>query len=140
MASSQPQPARRTATIWIVFGALVALAVGLGYLFFSPSSPLRPQASEIGNDSATFSAPQQATFRDGTVSKVSGDKITVDESNDNSFTFTLSDTVAVRSLNADSKFELVDKNLLKVGAIVSVFYQETNSGLLIDRVDILDEN
>ncbi len=138
MALPQQQSSARQKTgAWLVAVIAVVVVAALAYLFLSPSSPLRPQASEL--NAVTTNPVGQATFRDGTVGKVSGGKVTVDETNGGSFTFTLNDDVVVRSLNADNKFEVVDSNRLGTGDAVSVFYQETDSGLLLSRVDILQD-
>lgn len=117
----------------LIVGLIIIVLAGGAYLLFSPSSPLRPQASEINVDNAASEVAQEETFRSGTVNKVSGNEVTIDEPNSGSFTFVLGDIAVVRSLNDESKFEIVDRGQLNAGDVVSVFYQ--NSDVL--RVDII---
>ena len=130
------QSTRQQTTTFIIIGLLVVLVIGVAALFISPSSPLRPQASELANSGSPIG---KATFRDGTVSRVSGDKVSVDEPNGGSFTFSLTEEIAIRTLNADNKFEITERTKLGSGDTVSVFYQETDSGLILSRVDILQD-
>jgi len=133
------QSARQQTTAFIIIGLLVILIVGVGALFLSPNSPLRPKASEIPTQTAAnFNAPQQAEFRDGKVSSLSGDKVTVDEANGGSFSFTLNDEVVIRGLRGNA-FEIVGRDQLHKGDFVSVFYQNTDTAQRISRVDIVRE-
>ena len=135
------QSARQQTTTLVIIGLVVVLLIGVAALFLSPSSPLRPQASELTpteSQSTTFNAPQQAQFRDGQISGINGDKVTVDEPNGGSFTFMLTDEVIIRGLNNDT-FEIVERSRLGKGDFVSVFYQNTDTAQRISRVDIVRE-
>lgn len=133
------QSARQQTTTMIIIGLLIVLIIGVGALFLSPNSPLRPRASEIPAQTATtFTAPQQAEFRDGKVSSLNSDKVTVDEANGGSFSFTLNDEVIIRGLKGNS-FEIVGRDQLNKGDFVSVFYQNTDTAQRISRVDIVRE-
>lgn len=134
------QSARQQTTTFIIIGLLVVLIIGVGALFLSPNSPLRPKASELPAQTATsnFNTPQQAEFRDGKVSGLSGDKVTVDEPNGGSFSFTLNSEVVIRGLKGNA-FEIVGRDRLSKGDFVSVFYQTTDTAQRISRVDIVRE-
>ena len=133
------QSARQKTTAMIIMGLLIVLIIGIGALFLSPNSPLRPKASELPTQTATnFAAPQQAEFRDGQVGSINGDKVTVDEANGGSFSFTMTDATIIRGLK-DNKFEIVDRDRLNKGDFVSVFYQNTDTAQRISRIDIIKE-
>lgn len=139
MAELKQPSARQQATTFVIIGLVVLLIVGVAALFLSPSSPLRPQASEIPSNQAAINTPVQDVFRDGTVSKISGSKVTVDEPTDSSFTFTMKDDLIIRSLNADHAFEITDRSKLTVGDTVSVFYDQSAAAQRVARVDIILE-
>lgn len=137
--ATHKQSARQQTTTMIVIGLLVFFIIGVGALFLSPNSPLRPKASEItAQNTANFSTPQQAEFRDGKVVTLNGDKVTVDESNGGSFSFTLNNEVVIRGIKGNS-FEIVGRDQLNKGDFVSVFYQNTDTSQRISRVDIIKE-
>ena len=118
---------------------LLALIGGVVYLFLSPKSPLRPQASTLTNEpAANSSTPQSSEFRDGQVNKISGDTVTVDEVSGGSFSFKLNDEIIVRGLN-NNTFEVVERSRLSKGDFISVFYQNTENVQRISRVDIIKE-
>lgn len=133
------QSARSQTTGAIFFIVAIILVAGIGILFFMPGSPFRPEASEQGGATTTFSAPRQAEFRDGQVSSLSGNRVTVDEANGGSFSFTLADDTIIRGLNSDSSFEVVERGRLTKGDFVSVFYEATDNAQRIARVDIIKE-
>lgn len=133
------QSARQQTTTMIILGLLVVLIVGIGALYLIPNSPLRPKASELpAQTTTTFTAPKQAEFRDGEVSSINGDKVTVDEANGGSFSFTMTDATIIRGLK-DNKFEIVGRDQLGKGDFISVFYQNTDTAQRISRVDIIKE-
>ena len=128
---------RQQTTVFVVLGFIVLAAIGTGILYFIPNSPLRPQASTIAGDTTVFTTPKAAEFRDGQVGEIAGDKVTVDEPNGGSFSFKLNDQVIIRGLNDKNTFEVVGKDKLHTGDIVSVFYQQTDTAQRIARIDII---
>jgi hypothetical protein len=133
------QSARQKTTTMIIIGLIIVFVVGVGALLLSPNSPLRPKASELPAQTATtFAAPQQAEFRNGQVGSINGDKVSVDEANGGSFSFTMTDATIIRGLK-DNKFEIVDRDRLDKGDFVSVFYQNTDTAQRISRIDIIKE-
>lgn len=130
------QSVRSQTTGAIFFIVAIILVVSIGLLFFLPGSPFRPEASETTSDGGVA----QATFRDGTVTRVSNGTVAVDEPNGGSFSFPFADYMIVRALNADGRFEITDRSRLGSGDIVSVYYQSAEGGLVPSHVDILQEN
>jgi len=133
---------RQRTVVWILGLALVLAIAYIVYLFTNPASPLRSEASSLTTDATTGGKTrviesQPLLTRDGTVTSVDGNEITVDEVGGDSFTAVLGDTSVVRKPNADSLFEVVDKSELTSGKVVTVYYVQTDDGLQTQSIDII---
>ncbi len=127
--------AQQRALLWILAIALILALAYIVYLFTSPTSPLRPQASEIVT---TGAGGQPLYVRDGIVVSFDGTELVAREGETGTFSLTLSETSVVRQTNAEGLFEITDQSTLTEGDIVSVQYSNTDTGPFVNSVDILE--
>lgn len=119
---------------------IVILVVGLiatfGYIYFlfnSPSSPLRSEASI-----PTGSQGQNSTFvRVGTVTEMNGNNVTFDEVDVGSSTIEATAQSPIRTLNAQGRFEISTRDKLTVGDLVSFNFMSVSGQNILRSVDIL---
>lgn len=133
------QSARSQTTGAIFFIVAIILVAGIGILFFMPGSPFRPEASEQTSTTPGSQVSTLQEFRDGQISSIRGDTVTVDEPNGGTFSFSLGDDIVVRGLNNEGVFEVSERGRLTPGDFISVFYEYSDATQRISRIDIVRE-
>lgn len=121
---------RQQAVIGVLAVALLGALAYISFLFVSPSSPLRSEASSTGSQEI-----EPAVARAGTVVKRDGLSLTLDETGVGTSTIELADSTLIRSADSEGKYQAVGIDTLGAGDIVTVNLTDGQS--VIQSVDIV---